>query len=110
MESTGAGEAANLPLGKPRAGASMVWRPAGLVALGLMALAIGSLLGACNTPPQDVAIQGGPDGVIIRFVGDVAATLPIAKQHCARYERVPVLHETKEERVVYFCIKPPAGS
>jgi len=82
----------------------MVWRP-----VGLLALVIGSLLGGC-TPPQDVAIQGGPDGVIIRYVGDVADTLPIAKQHCARYERVPMLHETKEERVVYFCIKPPNGS
>jgi hypothetical protein len=105
MESTAAGEAANLPPGKPRAGASMVWRPAGI-----MALAIGALLGACTTPPQNVAIQGGPDWVIIRYVGDVADTLPIAKQHCARYERVPVLHETKEERVVYFCIKPPNAS
>jgi hypothetical protein len=105
MESTGIGEAANLPAGKPRAGASMVWRSAGL-----MALAIGSLLGACTTPPQDAAIQGNADGVIIRYVGDVADTLPIAKQHCARYERVPVLHETKPERVVYFCIKRPTGS
>jgi hypothetical protein len=83
----------------------MVWRPAGL-----MAVAIGSLLGACTAPPQDVAFQGNADGVIINYVGDVADTLPIAKQHCARYERVPVLHETKEERVVYFCIKPPSGS
>jgi hypothetical protein len=83
----------------------MGWRPAGL-----MTLAIGSLLGACATPPKDVAMQGNADGVIISYVGDVADTLPIAKQHCARYERVPVLHETKEERVVYFCIKPPSGS
>jgi hypothetical protein len=83
----------------------MVWRWAGL-----MVLAIGSLLGACSTSPQDVAMRGGIDGVIISYVGDVADTLPIAKQHCARYERVPVLHQTTPDHVVYFCIKPPAGS
>jgi hypothetical protein len=75
-----------------------------------MALAIGFLLGACTVPSQNVAMQGNADGVIISYVGDVAGTLPIARQHCARYERVPVLHETKEDHVVYFCIKPPTGS
>jgi hypothetical protein len=83
----------------------MVWRSAGLTAL-----AIGFLLGACTTPAQDIAMRGGPDWVIINYVGDVADTLPVAKQHCARYERVPVLHQTTPDRVVYFCVKPPAGS
>ena len=55
-------------------------------------------------------MRGGVDGVIISYVGDVADTLPIAKQHCARYERVPVLHQTTPDHVVYFCIKPPVGS
>ena len=77
---------------------------------GLAALAVGSLLGACTTQPQDIAMSGGVDGVIINYVGDIANTLPIAKQHCARYERVPVLHQTTPDHVVYFCIKPPAGS
>jgi len=54
-------------------------------------------------------MQGNADGVIINYVGDVAATLRIAQQHCARYERVPVLHEAKENRAVYFCTRPGAA-
>lgn len=65
-------------------------------------------LGACAAPPQDVAMQGNADGVVISYVGDIANTLPIARQHCARYERVPVLHDAKENHAVYFCVRPGA--
>jgi hypothetical protein len=72
------------------------------------------LLGGCNIPHHDVAMSGNADGVIISYVGDVAETLPIAREHCARYERLPVLRQTKDENAVYVCVQanppPSAGS
>lgn len=53
-------------------------------------------------------MQGNANGVLINYVGDIANTLPIARQHCARYERVPVLHDAKENRAIYFCVRPGA--
>ncbi|HTQ33589.1 MAG TPA: hypothetical protein VMI30_05430 [Stellaceae bacterium] len=73
----------------------------------LWLLAMG--LAGCAASPKGIAMQGNADGVIIDYVGDVAATLPIAQQHCARYERVPVLHEAKENHAVYFCVRPGAA-
>jgi hypothetical protein len=74
-----------------------------------LVLAFAALLCACNTPPQNVAMGGNADGVIINYFGDVAQTLPLARQHCARYERVPVLHETSENHAVYFCVRAAAA-
>ena len=68
-------------------------------------LALGAAVAACTTPPRDVAMQGGADWVSINYVGDVAATLPLARQHCARYERVPVLRQAKDETAVYACVR-----
>lgn len=66
-------------------------------------------IGGCVPPHQDTVMQGNANGVAINFTGDVGETLPLARQFCARYERVPVLHETKEDNVYYFCVKPTAA-
>ena len=63
-------------------------------------------VGGCAAPYHDTLMQGNANGVAINFVGDVAETLPLARQFCARYERVPVLHETKDDNAYYFCVKP----
>ena len=34
-------------------------------------------------------MDGQADGVIIQYFGDLAETLPLARDHCAQYERVP---------------------
>lgn len=65
-----------------------------------------ALIGGCAAPPQDTVMQGNANGVVISYVGDIAATEPLARQFCARYERVPLLHETKEENAYYFCVRP----
>jgi hypothetical protein len=44
--------------------------------------------------------------VVINYVGDITATLPVARKHCAQYEREPVLAETKPDHVVYACKRP----
>jgi hypothetical protein len=78
-------------------------------------LALGALLlDGCDIPHHDVAMSGNADGVVISYVGDVAETLPLARQHCAQYERVPVLRQTKDENAIYVCVRnnpaPGTGS
>jgi hypothetical protein len=76
-------------------------------------VALGALLGGCNDiPHQNVAMRGNADGVMINYVGEVADTLPIARQHCAQYERVPVLRQAKDNNATYACvhINAPPGA
>ena len=56
-------------------------------------------------PHQNAAMHGGPDGVLISYMGDVSATLPLARQHCAQYERVPVLAGAKDNLATYACVR-----
>jgi hypothetical protein len=73
-------------------------------------VALGTALGGCALPHHDVAMRGSADGVIINYFGDLTETLPLARQHCAQYERVPVLRETKDNNAIYDCVRPGAGS
>jgi len=76
----------------------------------LACLAIGALLAGCdNLPHQDAATQGNADGVVINYYGDINETLPLAQQHCARYERVPMLRQTKDNNAYYSCVRPGAA-
>ena len=70
---------------------------------------LGALLAGCTLPHQDAALRGGPDGVDIGYAGDLNETLPLARQHCARYERGPVLREAKENHAYYACV-PAKGA
>ena len=70
--------------------------------------ALGIALGGCF-PHQDVAMGGNADGIAISYAGDLAATLPLARQHCAQFERVPVLHSTKENTAYYACVRVNAS-
>jgi len=72
----------------------------------LAVLVLVASIGGCTTPPHDAVMQGNVNGLAISYVGDIAETVPLARQFCARYERVPVLHETKEDNAYYFCVRP----
>ncbi len=74
----------------------------------LSGISLCMLLGACEH--KDVALQGTADWVIITYVGDIAETQPIARQHCAQFERVPVLRQTKDNTAIYGCVKRGASS
>jgi len=71
-------------------------------------LTLGALLAGCDPPHHDVAMRGNADGVIINYFGDIAETLPLARQHCAQYERVPMLHQTQDNNAIYFCVRADA--
>jgi len=72
----------------------------------LFLLALGMSLLGCEPHQDAVAMQGNANVVIINYVGDISATLPVARKHCAQYERVPVLAETKPDHAVYACLRP----
>jgi hypothetical protein len=70
----------------------------------LLLLAFGAFIGGC-VQKQNVAMRGNADSVMINYVGDIADTLPIARQHCAQYERVPVLRVDKDNYATYACVR-----
>jgi len=74
----------------------------------LFLLTLGMPLCGCEPHQEAVAMQGNAHSVVINYVGDISITLPVARKHCAQYERVPVLAETKPDYVVYACLRPGA--
>jgi hypothetical protein len=71
-------------------------------------LALGAALAGCF-PHQDAVLHGDADWVAVNYVGDVADTLPLARQHCAQYERTPLLKSTKDNVANYACIRVSAS-
>jgi hypothetical protein len=70
--------------------------------------ALCTAIGGCFTH-QDVAMSGNADGVMINYVGNVAETLPLARRHCAQYEREPVLRVARDNTATYACIRVSSG-
>jgi hypothetical protein len=52
--------------------------------------AAGAALAGC-TAPHPAVHSGDANSVEVSYAGDVASTLPLARQHCAQFERVPRL-------------------
>jgi len=61
-------------------------------------------LGAC-TGPRPFLLQGDANSVEVGYSGDVDSTLPIARRHCARFERVPRLVEAGIDVAYFNCIR-----
>ena len=57
---------------------------------GLTLGAVAAALAACNAPAPNIR-EGDADTVQISYGGDVATAWPLARKHCAQYERVPRL-------------------
>jgi hypothetical protein len=56
--------------------------------------------------PQPFLLNGDADSAEVGFSGDPGSATPVAKQHCARYERVPHFVQA-DPNVAYFdCVKP----
>jgi hypothetical protein len=75
---------------------------------GLMAgLASCLAIGGCAEQRHNVIMMDGKaDGVVIQYYGDVEATLPLAREHCAAYERNPLRRSYSAEKnlVIYACV------
>lgn len=66
--------------------------------------ALAGLAACLNQRP--VLQAGDPTSAQIMYSGDVANAVPIARQHCAGYARVPRLVDTAPG-IAYFACDPP---
>jgi hypothetical protein len=70
-----------------------------------LALAVIVVLAACSGPHPFLR-QGDANSAEIVYSGDVASALPIARRHCAQYERVPRLADAGLDIAVFDCVQP----
>jgi hypothetical protein len=77
-----------------------------------LALAGAMLLG-CDGPgafggPGPFVREGNAESVEIGFIGDVANAMPVARKHCARFDRVPRYVQPTLDGGLFECVR--AGS
>ena len=81
-----------------------------MLAWGLTFGAVVAALTACNAPKPNIR-EGDADTVQVSYGGDVATAWPLARKHCAQYERVPRLAdvgagENGLDLANFDCIRP----
>jgi hypothetical protein len=64
-------------------------------------LSLGGLTSCLRT--EAYINSGSADGVEVSYPNDPAATLPLARKHCAQYEKVPQLVTSGDNIAVYLC-------
>jgi len=67
--------------------------------------ALSVALTGCLTYQAHV-MSGDSGQVVIQYSGDVRLTLPLARQFCAQYERLPELRDSDPDSVTYACVAP----
>jgi hypothetical protein len=76
-----------------------------IAAVVLATIAAGATLCGCSGPHPYVR-NGDANSVEITYSGDPASALPVARQHCAQYERVPRLVNAGVDLAMFDCIAP----
>jgi hypothetical protein len=71
--------------------------------LGYAALVMLAVTVAGCLEPQPHIRGGDADSVEIEYGGDVARAMPLARQHCAQFERIPRLVESDLETATFEC-------
>ncbi|MBV8120566.1 MAG: hypothetical protein JO081_11600 [Alphaproteobacteria bacterium] len=74
-----------------------------LLIVRLSLIAPGCLLDSCAGQPFLSA--GTPDSAEVGYSGDLAAATEVAKEHCARYEKVPRYLDSAEDIAFFACEK-----
>jgi hypothetical protein len=74
-----------------------------IAAVVLATSAAGAVLFGCNGPNPFI-LKGDANSVEISYGGDPASALPVARDHCARYERVPRLVNAGVDLAIYDCV------
>lgn len=65
------------------------------------------LAAACATiKPKPYLLTGDAESAEVGFAGDPVTTLPLARAHCAAYEKAPRLLQTQENIAYYQCYRP----
>jgi len=80
-------------------------RAAAIVVMLAVGAAGAALLGC--TAPHPTVHSGDANSVEVSYAGDVAATLPVARGHCAQFERVPRLVDAGAgtDIAIYDCVR-----
>jgi len=65
----------------------------------------GDMLSGC-TAPRPTVHSGNANSVEVSYAGGVASTLPVARRHCAQFERVPRLVDAGTDIAIYDCVRP----
>ena len=71
----------------------------------LLTLAFAGLGSAC-TGPKPFLLQGDANSAQVGYSSDIDAATPVARQHCAQYERVPRFLEAQENVAFFDCVRP----
>jgi hypothetical protein len=72
----------------------------------------GAMLSACGGAtamfggPGPFVREGNADSVEIGFSGDISNAMPLARKHCAQYERVPRYAMGALDGAVFDCVRP----
>lgn len=74
------------------------------VSLALATCAAGAALSGCTSHPY--IVQGDAKSVEVSYGSDVARALPLARRHCAQFERVPRLVDSGAELALFDCVRP----
>jgi hypothetical protein len=70
----------------------------------VFSLILAGAVAGCATKP--FLTSGDANSAAVGYSGDLAAATEVAKEHCARYERVPRYLDS-EENVAYFACEHP---
>ena len=85
--------------------------PCSSLAAVFLALA-GAMLSACGASggpfgePAPFVREGSAASVEIGFSGDLSNAMPLARKHCARFDRVPRYAMPTLDGAVFDCIRP----
>ena len=78
----------------------------------LILVLAGATLSACGGAsdvfggPGPFVREGNADSVEIGFSGDVSNAMPLARKHCAQFERVPRYAMPSLDGAVFDCVRP----
>jgi hypothetical protein len=75
------------------------------VLLALAAGAAGAALSGCTASHPSI-LKGDANSVEVSYGGDVASALPLARRHCAQFERVPRLVDAGIDLALFDCVRP----
>ena len=56
--------------------------------------------------PGPFVREGNADSVEIGFSGDLSNAMPLARKHCAQFERVPRYAMPSLDGAVFDCVRP----
>jgi hypothetical protein len=67
-------------------------------------LACIAALSGCAADSHAYVDAGDAKSVSVVYGHDLARALPLAREHCAQYERVPQLRNVGEDMAVFDCV------